>query len=137
MLDIKGRRSSTARLVAELLHEYSQRDVMVCGRWWASVETVAEATGTQAVLSARNLKELSRLRLRVAQGPPVHGVSVHMSLLNETLVGELHRDVDLVMTWPVNDVAALDSMLAIGVTGIISDELAVLAELAVRQRGTG
>jgi hypothetical protein len=60
-----------------------------------------------------------------------------MSLLNETLVGELHREVDLVMTWPVNDAAALDSMLAIGVTGIISDELAVLAELAVRQRDTG
>jgi hypothetical protein len=30
--------------------------------------------------------------------------------------------VDLVVTWPVKDVEALDLMLEIGVTGIISDD---------------
>ena len=137
MLDIKGRRSSTARLVADLLHQRSHRDLLVCGRWWPSVEAVAGFPLTRAVLSARNLKELSRLRSRLAQGPPVHGVSVHRSLLSSALVDELHRHVDLVMTWPVNDVEALEAMLEIGVSGIISDELPVLAELVVRQQGTG
>ena len=36
------------------------------------------------------------------------------------------------MTWPVNDVATLDAVLDLGVTGVISDEPAVLAELLAR-----
>jgi glycerophosphoryl diester phosphodiesterase len=37
------------------------------------------------------------------------------------------------MTWPVNDTAALDAMLAAGVTGIISDEPSVLTDLLERR----
>ena len=37
------------------------------------------------------------------------------------------------MTWPVNDLPALDRMLAIGVSGIISDEPHVLTALQARQ----
>ena len=91
----------------------------------------------QAVLSARNRRELARLLRRVATGPPVRGVSVHLSLLLHHVVTELHRHVEVVMTWPVNDVAALDTALALGASGIISDESSVLAELlSRRQTGT-
>ena len=38
------------------------------------------------------------------------------------------------MTWPVNDLPSLDAVLALGVSGVISDEAAVLTEL-VRRRG--
>ena len=135
MLDIKGRRASAAQSVARFLHARGRhRPVLVCGRWWPSVETVAQVPFVRPVLSARKRAELARLRLRLASGPPVHGVSVHMSLLNTDVVAELERHVEVVMTWPVNDVAALDAMLGIGVTGIISDELSVLAELEARQR---
>ena len=134
LLDIKGRRASAARSVAELLHQRGQdRPVLVCGRWWPSVETVAELPFVRAVLSARNRGELARLRKRLVSGPPVHGVSVHLTLLSEHVVADLHRHVDVVMTWPVNDVATLDAMLAIGATGIISDEPSVLAELLARR----
>jgi glycerophosphoryl diester phosphodiesterase len=37
------------------------------------------------------------------------------------------------MTWPVNDVESLDALLGVGVTGIISDEPEVLAELLRRR----
>ena len=37
------------------------------------------------------------------------------------------------MTWPVNDLESLDALLAAGVTGIISDEPSVLAELLARR----
>lgn len=134
MLDIKGRRSSAARSVARLLHQRGHHPpVLVCGRWWPSVETVAELPFVRPVLSARNSRELARLHQRLATGPPVHGASVHLTLLTEEVVAALHRHVEVVMTWPVNDVAALDAMLAIGVTGIISDERHVLAELAARR----
>jgi hypothetical protein len=130
LLDIKGRRASAARSVARFLHHGGHhRPVLVCGRWWPAVETVARLPFVQPVLSVRNRGELTRLFRRLAAGPPVHGVSVHSSLLDASTVSELHRHVELVMTWPVNDLTALDTMLARRVTGIISDELSVLAEL--------
>jgi hypothetical protein len=41
------------------------------------------------------------------------------------------------MTWPVNDVAALDRVLDCGVTGVISDAHAVLRELLRRRHSQG
>jgi glycerophosphoryl diester phosphodiesterase len=43
------------------------------------------------------------------------------------------RHIELVMTWPVNDHATLDSVLALGVTGVISDEPGILAEVVARR----
>ena len=64
----------------------------------------------------------------------MHGVSLHRSLLDEDRVVRLHRHVELVMTWPVNDVTVLDSVLALGADGVISDEPPVLATLLARRR---
>ncbi|MFC4784930.1 glycerophosphodiester phosphodiesterase [Nocardioides sp. MAHUQ-72] len=134
MLDIKGRRSSTAPAVAELLHEVASHEpVLVCGRYWPTVDVVAELPYVRAVLSARNRVELARLRRRVRGRHPVHGVSVHLSLLDRRLVAELLGHVEVVMTWPVNDVVALDTAIGVGANGIISDEPDVLAEL-IRRR---
>lgn len=135
MLDIKGPRATVGEEVARFLHEQGHhRPVLVCGRWWPAVETVARLPFVQPVLSARNRGELARLRPRLAAGPPVHGVSVHQSLLTAELVTELHRHAQVVMTWPINDSETLDATLALGVTGIISDEQSVLADLVARRR---
>jgi glycerophosphoryl diester phosphodiesterase len=136
MLDVKGARSATAVALVRALRERGvDRPVIVCGRWWPSVEAVAELPYVRPVLSARNRVELARLQPRVAKGPAVYGVSVHMSLLDTEVVAELHHHVEVVMTWPVNDLESLDAMLGIGVTGIISDEPSVLVELNSRQAG--
>lgn len=135
MLDLKGRRTSAARSVAKLLHEGGRhRPVLVCGRWWPSVETLAALPYVRPVLSARTRGELGRLRARLEERrvPPAYGVSVHSSLLDEAVVAELHRRVEVVMTWPVNDLDTLDAMLRIGVSGIISDEPDILTELLSR-----
>lgn len=137
MLDLKGRRTSTGRAVTELLHAVSHHHpVLVCSRHWPLVDAFVEVPYVRRVLSARNRGELGRLRQRLASGRPVHGVSVHRSLLDREVVADLHQHVDVVMTWPVNDLAALDQLLDIGVTGIISDEAHVLAEL-IGRRGNG
>jgi glycerophosphoryl diester phosphodiesterase len=142
MLDLKGRRTSAARAVARLLHHGGHhRPVLVCGRYWPAVEAVGALPFALPVLSARNRVELTRLRQRLEPqrdqppGParPVHGVSVHRSLLDAAVVSALHRSVEVVMTWPVNDLVALDRTLGLGVSGIISDEPAVLAEV-IRRR---
>ena len=134
LLDLKGRSRSTATAVVRLLHDVvPHRPVLACGRHWASVEVAATLPYVQAVLSARTRGELARLRRRLAEGAPVHGVSVHRTLLDPEVVAELHRHVRIVMTWPVNDVTRLDAALAVGVTGVISDEPSVLSELLRRR----
>lgn len=129
MLDLKGRRTSAARAVADLLHESGRdRPVMVCGRHWPSVDVLADLPFVLPVLSARNRLELSQLRERVRRSP-VHGVSVHRSLLTSEIVAELRASVELVMTWPINDLDLLQSTVAIGANGVISDEPTVLQAL--------
>lgn len=133
MLDLKGRRTSTGRAVVELLHTVGRdRPILVCSRHWPLVDAFAEVPYVRRVLSARNRGELSKLRPRLAATGPVYGVSVHESLLDRAVVAELSRHVDVLMTWPVNDLSTLDRLLDLGVTGIISDEAHVLAEVIGR-----
>jgi glycerophosphoryl diester phosphodiesterase len=137
MLDLKGRSPALGADVAQLLHELAgHQPVLACGRRWPVVERVAQLAFVRAVLSARNRLELARLRTRLADGPPVHGASVHCSLLTEALVRELRERVDVVMTWPVDDAPTLHRMLGMGVNGIISNEPEVLATLT-RDRDRG
>lgn len=134
MLDLKGRNPSVGRSVASLLHEFGRdHPLLACARQWRSVDALADLPYVRRVLSARNRVELARLRQRLAAKGHEYGVSVHRSLLDPVIVAELHRHVEVVMTWPVNDVPTLDRLLSLGVTGIISDEDEVLAEL-IRRR---
>ena len=79
-------RRRPARWPRFLHHGGHHAPVLVCGRWWPSVETVAELPFVRPVLSARTRGELTRLRRRLEVGPPVHGVSVHRSLLDAAVV---------------------------------------------------
>jgi len=136
MLDLKGRGPAVGTEVARLLHDVGRHhNVLACGRTWTSVETVAELPFVRAVLSARNRVELARLRRRLSAAPRVYGVSVHRSLLDAELVTSLCGQVEVVMTWPVNDLGTLDRVLEMGVNGVISDEKDVLTHVRRRRAG--
>ena len=135
MIDLKGV-GGVGAAVAQALHERAPEvAVLLCSRWWPSVDAFDGASWARPVLSARNAAELRRLRRRVARRPP-YGVSVHRSLLDATVVAELRERVPLVMTWPVNAERALDEVLRMGVTGVISDEAEILRTV-VALRTTG
>jgi hypothetical protein len=133
MLDVKGRRLATARAVTDSLSRLApDRPVLVCGRFWPGVEELARLPSVRPVLSARNKLELARLRRRLATRggpPPPYGVSVHRSLLDRDVVEELHGAVEVVMTWPVDDLATLDVVVGLGVSGVISESDEVLAQV--------
>lgn len=132
MLDLKGRRPAVGLEVARLLRELTpERPVIVCSRYWPAVESFASVDWVRRVLSARNRAELALLRSAV-RSASAYGVSVHCSLLTAELVAELHESVEIVMSWPINDPSALDAILAVGVSGVISDEPAILRELLAR-----
>lgn len=129
MLDLKGKGTEVGAAVARLLHEVGHhRPVLVCGRHWSEVEALAELDHARPVLSARKPRELAALPRRLDRGG-YHGVSVHRSLLDAGVVARLRSRVEVVMTWPVNDLASLTTMAGIGVNGVISDSPAVLAEV--------
>lgn len=126
MLDLKGV-GGVGPAVVRLLHERApQAPVVVCGRWWPSVDAFAELDWARPVLSARSRAELARLRRRLRRGPVPYGVSVHRSLLDRAVVDDLRRRVEVVMTWPVNDAQALQSVLDVGANAVITDDRAVL-----------
>jgi glycerophosphoryl diester phosphodiesterase len=126
MLDLKGV-GTVGTAVAREVHERAPSSpVLVCARWWPSVDAVARHDWARPVLSARGRTELARLRARLRRGPVPHGVSVHRSLLTPGLVEELRSRVEVVMTWPVNDPDALRAVLDVGVNAVISDEADVL-----------
>jgi hypothetical protein len=138
MLDLKGYRVRPGRQVAALLHELApDRPVLVCSRFWPALRPFAALPWVRVVRSARNRAELALL-LRVLRRSPCHGVSVHLSLLTPEVVAELHRHVELVMTWPVNDLVALDrvtGLAATGTVGVITDDDDVLARVLAARTG--
>lgn len=124
MLDLKGV-GAVGRRTAELLRASSPRPVLACSRWWPSLEDFAGLAGVRPVLSARGRGDLARLRRRVRVRPP-YAVSLHGSLLSAAVVAELHERVELVMTWGVDDLATLDRVVGLGVSGVISSSSEVL-----------
>lgn len=126
MLDLKGVGRVGPAVVRHLHQEVPEVPLLVCARWWPSVDAFADVPWARTVLSARGRLELKRLRRRLRTGRAPDGVSLHRSLLTAPLVAELHERVDLVMTWPVNDADALEHVLEVGVTGVITDDPEIL-----------
>jgi glycerophosphoryl diester phosphodiesterase len=133
MLDLKGRDPAVGAEVVRELHERApERPVLVCSRNWASLAPFEGVGWVRTLRSARTRRELGRLLAVLEAGAAPYGVSVHRSLLGPEVAAVLHRHVEVVMTWPVNDDAALDDVLTLrgsGTIGVISDETAVLAKL--------
>ncbi|MGD9958703.1 glycerophosphodiester phosphodiesterase [Nocardioides sp.] len=133
MLDLKGPGSRTGVAVARLLHDLGlRRRLLVCGRQWSAVEAVADLDYVNPVLSARTSRELAALWPRLSRRS-FHGVSVHRSLLDLDVVSRLRSSVEVVMTWPINDVQSLEQMVDLGVNAIISDNPEVLMQVVSRR----
>lgn len=134
MLDLKGRRADVGAAVAALLRAGDRREVLVCGRYWPAVDELAGLPFVRPVLSARHPRALAALsrRLRTGAHAAPYGVSLHGSLLDRPEAGRLRDGVEVVMTWPVNDVATLDRVVALGANGVITDSPEVLREVLRR-----
>jgi hypothetical protein len=54
-------------------------------------------------------------------------VSVHRALLDRDSAAALRRRAELVMSWPVEDVATAHSLVRLGVDGLISRDFPTVA----------
>jgi glycerophosphoryl diester phosphodiesterase len=134
MIDLKGVHPRLAPRVAQVLRaESPDRSLTVCTKSWWMLDSFD--VPVRRVLSASSRRGVARLRRRLALGP-VDGVSVRLSMLTPALVEELHRATDLVMTWSVDDEAALARAREVGVDAVISkNEDLLRAVLADRATG--
>jgi glycerophosphoryl diester phosphodiesterase len=127
MVDLKGWRPWTGRRVAAAMRaSLPGRPYAVCSRSWRLLEAFAAEPHARVVWSAGSRRELRRLLTRLEQAP-VWGVSVRRQLLSAEVVRRLRDRVRVVMAWHVDDAAALERVLALGVNAVICDDLEVLA----------
>jgi glycerophosphoryl diester phosphodiesterase len=127
MIDLKGVRHGLAPAVAAALRARAP-DVpfTVCTKHWWMLDAFGPTV--RHVPSASNRVTLARLWRRLATDPG-YGVSVRLSLLNPQLVARLKSRTEVVMTWPVDTPAALTTARGLGVDGVISKNLELLADV--------
>lgn len=134
MLDLKGAGRIGSRVADAVDAAGPASPVLICGRWWPSVDSVARRPWARPLLSAGNRRELALLSRRVRGPRRPYGVCVHRTLLTPPVVRDLRAGVEQVFTWPVGDLAALSSVLEMGVTGVISDDERVLQAVVQTRR---
>jgi glycerophosphoryl diester phosphodiesterase len=126
LLDLKGSSPAVAARVAEVLRERMPGvPVAVCTKQWAMLDAFAGDPHVRRIYSASNQRQLSRLR----SIPKMDGVSVRLRLLTGPVVDELRRATDLVLAWSVDTEDELARARRVGVTGVISKNLPLLAGL--------
>jgi glycerophosphoryl diester phosphodiesterase len=129
MLDLKGPALAVAPQVATMLRQVAPgMPVTVCTKQWRMLDAFDGDPHVRRVFSAANSVQLRRLRA-VLRRRRVAGVSIRRQLLSPAIVDELRRAAEVVMVWPVDTEAALDHAKWLGVTGVISKNLAMLRQL--------
>src|SRR3954447_6715498 len=108
MLDLKGPSLGVAGRVAETLRTRRPGvPVAVCTKQWRMLDAFAGDANVRRILSAANVRQLTRLRARL-RGERADGVSIRLRLLTPEIVAELRRSTDLILAWSVDTQPQLD-----------------------------
>jgi hypothetical protein len=128
MLDLKGFRRRVGVEVAAALDAHTpRRRVTVCSRGWRLLEPLAGRDDVRVLHSVGSRRQLDALRRHIAAGEHVTGVSIHLRLLDDAVVEELKRDVELIVSWPVETPEEAHLLADWGVDGLITKSFHALA----------
>jgi hypothetical protein len=131
MLDLKGRNARLAELVADAVRADSMpARLTVCARSWSLLDRF-DGLPVRRVHSVGTRRQLARLLRRGS----VEGVSIHERLLDAAVMAQLRRVAATVLSWPVNDPRRAAELVALGVTGLITDVPDVIAPLVAPGAG--
>jgi glycerophosphoryl diester phosphodiesterase len=135
LLDLKGEAVAGARLLARALDGTARTGtILVSARAWPLLAEIDPAHAGRFGSAARPV-QLAAL-LAYAERHPIEGASLHLRLLEDPRVRALQQHAPLVMTWPVNRLDEARRARALGATGLISDNLPLLAALGGLRAGT-
>jgi glycerophosphoryl diester phosphodiesterase len=136
MLDLKGSDPAGARLLAASLRSAGRHaPVLVSARAWPLLDEI-DPSLAQRIASAARTAQLDRL-IAYAPGRGLDGASLHLRLLERGRLEALREHAPLLMSWPVNKRSEVAHATALGVSGLISDELELLRGLAEERRLRG
>jgi hypothetical protein len=132
-LDLKGVDPGLGPAVVAAVRR-RHTDVVVAARRWGHLEAIRGTPGVRIVPSAGRAWQVERL---LAHRPERRwdGIAVHERLLDEQTAARLLDRAPVIYSWAVDDSATAQRLLGIGVTGIISDDLALLGRLSGRSPG--
>jgi hypothetical protein len=129
MLDLKGRSPRVAELAARAIGADPEPwRFTVCARSWPLLDRFAELP-VRRVHSVGTRRQLTRL---LARGR-VDCVSVHERLLDPAVMPRLRGVAATVLSWPVNDARRAAELVALGVSGLITDVPDVIAPLVAAE----
>lgn len=137
-LDLKESSPSYVRLIGEFLATRAPyRKVIVTGREIRVLETLRQqAPDAVYLLSVPNRAFLDReLRTNAAARGTIDGVTIRESALDDETIAWLGEQGLLVFAWTVNDLERVNELIALGVDGITTDNIAILTLLGGQERG--
>lgn len=141
LLDVKEVSSGPAEayasaLKAEIAEAEAASWITVCGQFWPVLDRVREmAPGIVVAYSMQRESQWQEYTRRLATADATRTVCMHHGMLNAERAAFLQEsDVD-VYCWTVDDKAEATALVERGVEGIISNDLALLADLR-RQSGS-
>lgn len=129
MLDLKGEDEALPASIINALGDLAAaREILVCGQHWRQVDQFVGVPNVRSLHSIGQRAQLGAMfaRARVHRGD---GFSVHRGLLDADTVARLRAIAPFVITWPVNDDAALRAVASFGVDGVTTDRLRIIREV--------
>ena len=133
-IDMKSRNPALARKVADLLVKYNRAHITIAGsfhyknvkrlrrhmkRHGVNVQTCASDTETKAAVVASKLHIPGRFNPLLALEVPVS--QGRIKVVTEEFVKRAHANGRFVVPWTINDPKEMESLLKLGVDGIITD----------------
>ena len=126
LLDLKGRNPRLPDLLLDAVRRSGAEDrVVACSQTWPFLDALRQHLGTPVVYSIGKPRQLAAIWPRLA---PLDypAVSIHERLLDPSTVRAFKERATSIITWPINDERRKDELVALGVDGIISDDLELL-----------
>ena len=134
-LDLKDSSPDFLETLVSFLNQRREHEVMVVTRSPEALKFMAEREPRVfrfiSIPDERRLKEL--LGNQGLLGI-VDGVTIKHNLLTTDSVAELHQNQLIIFAWTVNDLDRVNELVTLGVHGIITDNLAVMALLSGTER---
>ncbi len=126
MLDLKGWHPGLGVQVRQALEAGAPgAPYAVCCRTWSLLDAFAGLEHVRVVHSVGTRRELARLPARLSQAQ-TWGVSVRGRLLTREAVRSWRRHAEVVMAWHVDTAQEFRRVIALGVNGVVSNDLAAL-----------
>jgi hypothetical protein len=126
LLDLKGPSPRLAGLVRRAVRVHASGPVWVCSRTWSHLHALRGDDDLRVLRSIGSRVQLARFgTLR----RPGDAVAIRARLLEAGMAGPL-ADVPTVLAWGATDLATAQRLLAGGASGLILDDLALIARLS-------